>query len=239
MNILLLIIKDLRANWMLQLFSLAILFAISAGFVTIWLKGWTTSDPIESFVSLATAFYVIAVVLSSKLASLLFMKMDEIYGTGEIFASLPVTRSQIVFAKYATSFVQVLLGLSIHILAILIIVYFLVGLDHPAVGIIFNPMLWLLMLVLLLLSNSFSFPFYFRFGLTRGIAVVGIIQFLLIVVAVLTYKMLNPGDYIQDTLEWLSNQNRLLLQTGLIGFFLFILSGSMALSARLYHNKEL
>ena len=93
------------------------------------------------------------------------------------------------------------------------------------------------------LCYSFSYPFYFKFGLGRGALVIGFVQFVLMILGYLGYRMLktrlNIEEYAQGILEWLSNQNGLALLTGFIGLFLAILGGSIWLSSSFYSNKDI
>ena len=100
-----LIIKDFRANWTYLLFVLAILFAISMAFLYNWIGENGRSDP-------GLVLYFLIVLLSSALVSMLFMKVDEVYRSDEIYASLPVIRSQIVIARHGSGAVVFLMSLT-------------------------------------------------------------------------------------------------------------------------------
>ena len=119
-----LIIKDFRANRVYVLMSLAILFIISTVFILLVLEA---SDDIEP----ELVVYTIIIMLSSSSVSLLFFFQDEVFKTDEIFVSLPVKRSEVVLAKYATSFLQLLLALFVHFLGLQLGVLIQGGSSNP------------------------------------------------------------------------------------------------------------
>ncbi len=228
-----LILKDFRANWLYQLFSLVILFSISTLFIYLMLEGNGSADP-------ELVIYFMVVMLSSSFVSLLFMKVDEIYHTDEIFVSLPVTRNQIVLAKYASSFFQVLLALIFHFFGTQLGAYLQENLGHPELEITYSPILWSSILIALLLFKSYAYPLYFKFGLTKGAAIHSVIQFFFFVIFVtLMINYNNAWADFQHSLKWLVNQNRLEVLAVFTAFFLLIMGGSMVLSTNFFKNKDI
>ncbi|WP_339753393.1 ABC-2 transporter permease [uncultured Winogradskyella sp.] len=228
----LLIIKDFRANWMYQLWGLAILFFASVVFTYIVLKENGRADP-------ELVIYFIVVLLSSSAVSLLFMIIDELYQTDELFISLPVKRNQIVIAKYTSSIVQIILALSVHFLGVQIVSYFFGELNNSELKIIYNPIVWLSIFIILLLFKSYAYPLYFKFGLTKGVGIHCVIQFLILVIFIISCQIHNPSYFIQRAWQWILNQNVYLILMSIIGSFLLLLYGSLTLSKKLYRNKEL
>ncbi|MCK5402215.1 MAG: ABC-2 transporter permease [Flavobacteriaceae bacterium] len=228
-----LIIKDFRANWMYQLFSLVILFSTSTLFIYLMLKENGNADP-------ELVIYFMVVMLSSSIVSLLFMKIDEVHHTDEIFASLPVTRSQIVLAKYSTSFIQISLALVAHFLGAQFGAYMEGSMNYPELEIIYKPMLWLSILIALLFFKSYAYPLYFKFGLTKGAVIHSVIQFCffaIFVTIMINYN--NAWADFQHGLKWVVNQNKLEVLAIFTAFFLLIMGGSMVLSTNFFKNKDI
>jgi hypothetical protein len=219
-----LILKDFRANWLYQLFSLAILFCISMLFIYHMIEENGSADP-ELFI------YFMVVMLSSSAVSLVCMLIDELYQIDELFISLPVTRKQIVLAKYLSSIVQLALALVVHFLGAQVVIYFHGGLGNSELEIIYNPMVWIAVFMILLLFKCYSYPLYFKFGLMRGIAIHSLFQFILFVTFVVIMVNRNSSwNIFQEGINGILNQNRWILLTLVIAFFLLIMKGSLALS---------
>ena len=227
-----LILKDFRANWMYQSFSLVVLFAISTGsmYILIEEKGKTDPDMV---------LYVLIVVFSSAIVSLLFMIIDKVSKTDELFLSLPVARKQIVIAKYINSFVLFTLALLVHFSGATLGAYIQGNMNYPGMKIFYNPTLWLLIGTTLILINGFSFPFYFKFGLRKGAMIVIITEFLLLVLVFFGILMLGLSNYIVPTWNWLSAQSSLIVLIGIIILSLFIFGSSVSLSTKIYKNKDI
>ena len=228
-----LILKDFRTNWLYQLFSLAILFSISTLFIYLMLAENSNADP-------ELVIYFMVVMLSSSIVSLLFMTMDELHHTDNFFASLPVTRNQIVIAKYSTSFMQILLALIVHFLGANFGAYIEGSINYPELEIIYKPILWLSILIGLLLFKSYAYPLYFKFGLGKGIAIHSAIQFLffaLFVIIMINYS--KTWDYFQEGISWMLDQNEWMLLTVFIAFFFLMMGGSMILSIKGFKNKDI
>tara|TARA_R110001599_G_scaffold203055_1_gene399983 strand:- start:7281 stop:7979 length:699 start_codon:yes stop_codon:yes gene_type:complete len=232
MGILKLIQKDFRAHRVYLLYSVVLLCAISTLFTYLVLleNGRTDFELI---------MYFVIVLASTSIVSLLFIQMDELYKTDEIFASLPVTRTQIIIAKYLSSFIQVLLALAVHFLGIQLGAYFHGSPGSPQLEIIYNPLLWLIMGVLLLFFKSYSYPLYFRFGLTIGAATHGVIQFLWLVILILSFRFFNLQLKIEQLIEWGSGQNGYLLLTALVMAVVALMILSMTLSSKFFKHKAI
>ena len=228
-----LIYKDFRANWMFLLFALAILFALSSAFIYNWIGENGRTDP-------GLVLYYLTVLSSSSILSLLFMKVDEVYQTEAVFASLPIARGQMVKARYGSGLVQAILALVVHFLGAQLGAFLQGCSDYPALESIYDPMLWLGALIFLLLFNGCSYPFYFKFGLSRGALIVTICSFLFF--ATFVTVMINVDqawDVFQNSILWVLDQNPVVTLLLFAGIFLLIIAGSLALSFNIYKNKDL
>ena len=228
-----LIIKDFRANWLYQLFSLAILFCISLLFIYNMIEENGSADP-------ELVIYFVVVLLSSSAVSLVFMIIDELYKLDELFISLPVTKNQIILAKYTTSIVQLLLALVVHFLGVQVVIYFHGGLGNSELEIIYNPIIWISIFMILVLFKSYSYPFYFKFGLIRGVVIHSLLQFILFVIFVTTMVNYNNSWHaLPEGISWIFNQNKWILLAVAITFFILIMKGSTALSINNFKMKDI
>jgi len=232
MNIFKLIKKDFRAHWAYQLDGMVLLFAISTLFIYIMLQENSKADP-------ELIIYFMVMLLSTSIVSLLFITIDELYKIDEIFVSLPVTRTEIVIAKYSSSFIQVLLALPVHFLGVQLAIFFNGSLEDSGLEVIYNPILWLSMGGILLFFKSYAFPLYFKFGLAIGAAIHIGIQFLLLVILILSFQLFNLRFLIEKLIEWSDGQNEYLLFTAIAVAFISLMSFSIALSSKLYKNKSI
>ena len=184
--------------------------------------------------------YFVVVLLSSSAVSLLFMTIDELYKLDELFISLPVTKNQIVLAKYTSSIVQLLLGLVVHFLGVQVMIYFHGGLGNSELEIIYNPILWISVFMLLVLFKSYSYPIYFKFGLMKGVAIHSLLQFILFAIFVAT--MVNYNKFFNifpEGISWILNQNKWILLAVVMAFFILIMKGSTALSIKNFKMKDI
>lgn len=229
-----LIFKDFRAYLPYQLLSLLVAFVMSTLAVVFML---TAGDQIY------LGIFVVGSMLCSSMFSMVFMMMDESYGASEVYASLPVSRRQIVWARYLTSSVQILLVLAACILAAQPVAVFQESLDDPALQVIYHPLFWVMMLLLLLLVVGFSYPFYFKYGLGKGALILGLVQIVLIVVAGLAYYLFAPyldlKNELHTVFQWLLRQKPLFLILLVTGVWLIMLRGSVELSVRLFQKRDL
>ncbi|MFT4684203.1 MAG: ABC-2 type transport system permease protein [Glaciecola sp.] len=226
-----LFLKDFRANWLYQLFSLAILFCISMLFIYQMIEENGSADP-------ELLIYFSVVMLSSSAVSLVFMLIDELHKIDELFISLPVTRNQIVIAKYTSSIVQLLLALIVHFLGVQVVIYFHGGLGNSELEIIYNPIIWISVFMILVLFKSYSYPLYFKFGLIRGVAIHSLLQFILFVIFVaIMVNYNNSWNALPEGISWIFNQNWWILLIIVTVFFLVIIKGSIVLSIKNFKKK--
>jgi len=218
---------------MYQLLALAILFMVSLG----WIMALASGTQIE------WEIYIMGVLLTSLLVPNLFLIIDEIYQTEDLFASMPVNRKLIVYGKYGSTILQIILVLGIHLLGIHLGVFFFGGGLALDIGLAFDPLIWIVILILLLLFISFFFPFIFKFGLVKGAIIFGIIQLSLLILGfiglITLNSSLNPGKFLQPLFNWISPLSNFTLYIGLIAFLLFVIGGSIACSSKVYKNKDI
>jgi ABC-2 type transport system permease protein len=156
----------------------------------------------------------------------------------ELFISLPVTRNQIVIAKYTSSILQLLLALIVHFLGVQVVIYFHGGLGNSELEIIYNPIIWISVFMILVLFKSYSYPLYFKFGLIRGVAIHSLLQFILFVIFVtIMVNYNNSWNALPEGISWIFNQNWWILLTIVTVFFLVIIKGSIVLSIKNFKNK--
>jgi len=164
-----LVIKDFRANWTYVLLGLAVLLTLSMSFIYTALKAPFEVDP-------DILIYFLIVIVSSIVFSLLFLMLEQLYNTNILFASVPISRKQFVEQRYLTTYLQFLLSLGVHFLGLQIGIYFYGAIDHSTIEPLYSPLIWLLILIVMIIINGFSMPFYFKFGLRKGVFIIGLIQ---------------------------------------------------------------
>tara|TARA_R100001369_G_scaffold91869_1_gene134521 strand:- start:1999 stop:2595 length:597 start_codon:yes stop_codon:yes gene_type:complete len=184
--------------------------------------------------------YFMVVMLSSSAVSLLFMILDELYKIDQFFISLPVTRTQMVKAKYCSSLLQTGFAFVVHFLGTQFGIYLEGSINYPDLVIIYNPMWWLIVFTLLLVFKSYAYPIYFKFGLIKGIAIQSILQFLCFVFFVII--MINFSkiwNYFQNGLIWVFNQNMLTVLMACAVSIILVMNGSVTVSIKVFKNKDI
>ncbi|MEP0986503.1 ABC-2 transporter permease [Ekhidna sp.] len=221
-----LVIKDLRANTMYLLLLFVVIAGISAGF----------NIAIKAKVDIEVELYVLAVILSTMIASKVFTISDNESNADLFFAGLPVNRKQIVLGKYLSSAMLVLVTLGVHFLAITLSSNEALRAAHHFM---YQPPLWIFSFIILTFSDAFSFPFFFRFGIAKGAIVYGFCLLVLMIVTVLTVNMLNPTDLLYQVYLTLINQHPIALIVELAVFGFLILGGSIIISIHVFKHKDL
>lgn len=245
MNISQLIAKDLRANWLFQFSSLLVLFLVSIGFMYLALgEGNNQADSLSLVqASMAVLIYGMFIIPTTLLVALTFLILDEMYQTQSLLASLPVTRGQMVIARYATSFLQIFLALALHFIALLPGAYLNGGAHHPALAVLSHPLVWVLLAVALFLFLSFFYPFYFKFGMRKGMIRMTLALMCVILLAIKAWQIMDTSIEVQQTIqaivEWGQGQNGVVIVLGLLGCFLLLVGGSVKLSMVFYKNREI
>ncbi len=221
-----LVIKDFKANSMYLLLLFVVIAGISFGF----------NISIIKELDIETELYVIAVILSTTVASKVFAISDNEANADLFFAALPVNRRQMVMAKYISSSMLILITLGVHYLAISLSSNEALRLEH---AFMYQLPIWIFSFLLLILSDAFSFPFFFRFGLAKGAMAYGTFLLTLMIVSILTINMLNPSDLLYEWFIILTNQHPIALITELAIFGCLILGSSIIISINVFKHKDL
>ncbi|MFC1554220.1 ABC-2 transporter permease [candidate division KSB1 bacterium] len=117
-------------------------------------------------------FALIALMIST-VTSFLFFLVDAAYNAEQIYASLPIKRSKIVYAGFCTTAILALTGVCIMICEGYLTVYFLFNSD-PEYLKIFDLKILAAMVSFILIILSFFLPFVYSFGPGKGASVAGV-----------------------------------------------------------------
>ncbi len=228
-----LVIKDFRANWTYVVLGLAVLLTLSMSFIYTALKAPFAVDP-------DLIIYFLMVIVSCVLFSLLFLMIEQLYNTNIIFASLPISRKQFVVQRYAATYLQFVLALGVHFIGLQLGIYFYGLTDLAALGLVYNPLIWLLILLVMMCINGFSMPFYFKHGLGRGILIIGLIQcFSCITFVYIMISFSEIWDEIQDVIFTVISIDTFITIPICIGITFLISWISTQISFSIYKSKDL
>ena len=228
-----LILKDFRANWQYLLMSFCVLFTISTLFIYSMLEYQGRADP-------DLILYFLQVMMTSIFFSLLFFKVDEMYNTNEIFVSLPVSRSQIVKARYVNTVVYVFIAIIIHFAGSQFGIFIHNGSQNSELILLYNPSLWGFVFLSALIIGAYSMPFYFKFGINKGVLVVFVIHFLFVVfVITLIINMNGLWSDVQKALMSIIKISNTILIYSYISIVMLVVLISTLISVKIYKNKEI
>lgn len=238
-----LVIKDFQANKTYTLLGLALVFVLTAVLMVSAMLNDGGGESASQYNSVMTRMYSLIIVLVIRMTSFLYLKIDDMYSIDGTIASLPVTRKDVVYSRYVSSGILLVLAIIIQLLVTLIVELVFGARGDSALSFIHEPAPWFFVLLLFLFFNSLSFPFYFRFGTRLGVLIVVIAQFL---VVVLVFTVLNNlGDSfnwferMEEFLEWTLIEN---LTESLILCALFVallVTVSAKLSAKIYKTRDI
>ncbi|PCI31468.1 MAG: hypothetical protein COB60_11590 [Flavobacteriaceae bacterium] len=228
-----LVIKDFRANWSYVLLGLAVLLTLSMTFIYTALREPFAVDP-------DVLIYFLIVIVSSIVFSLLFLMIEQLYNTNILYASVPVSRKQFVQQRYVATYFQLILALGVHFLGLQIGIYFYGSMDPLVLEALYNPLTWLLILIVLVILNGFSMPFYFKFGVRKGILIIGLIQcFSLIAFVYIMMYFSEFWDAFQNMIFNVIALNTLTTIPICIGLSLLLTWISIQTSVSIYKSKDL
>ncbi len=230
---LVLVIKDFRANWKYVVLGLTVLLTLSLSFIYTALKAPFAVDP-------DLLIYFLLVIVSSIVFSLLFLMIEQMYNTNMLFASLPISRKQFVVQRYMATYLQFVLALGAHFIGLQIGIYFYEVTDQTILEPIYNPHVWLLNLLAMMFINGFSMPFYFKHGLRKGILIIGLIQcFSCISFVYIMISFTEIWDTFQQLIFTIISLNSLVTIPLCIGSTLLISWVSTQISISIYKSKDL
>ena len=210
MSLIKLVKKDFQSGKVYTIFSLVILFILSVLLMASTMDLNTANSAGES-ATIEMMIYLIMITLVSRVGSLLYMKLDELYNVSYVITSLPVTRKEIVMAKYVSASLHVGLSLLIQLLAVVIVILISGLWSAPGLSFAYSPTFWFALLLILIAYNSLSFPVYFKYGLSRGVMAVLLIQFALALIIITVVYNLDDLSILfnqfENLLEWLKDQS--------------------------------
>lgn len=223
---LLLIIKDFRAQKLYLMLLFIVITGMSAGF--------NITQRMETDIEME--LYIFAVVLSTIIASKLFMLIDYQTNAELFFGALPVNRKKMVMSSYGSSALLALLILGVHYLAVIISSTEDL---RTAYAFMYEAPMWIFAFVLLVLTDAFSFPFSFKYGLVKGTFVYGCFLITLIITAIVTINTLNPSGLLYSWFTAFFRQSPVILISQLTVFGIIILGVSIFISIRTYQGRDL
>lgn len=144
---------------------------------------------------LPAALFLSAVLASGSIA------LEESQRTETLWASLPVSRRQIVFARYLTVLLGILLGLGLTWVVGQVVGRLLAqGAVNPAP--FASPTALAPVFVVLSLSSALYLPFYFRWGAGRGAVILSAVGVgLLLIITLLVQWQLGENGYYSPMLQ--------------------------------------
>lgn len=236
-----LIKKDFIAGW---IFLLGI--AILIPFITT-MAIWAMMDDFGGLIIGVFTFITIGLCIAS---SFIFTGIDTASNADMIYASLPIKRSTIVYARYSSSMLITTTSFMLVILTCLSSVYIFNKAD-PAFELLLSLRGIISMITFLLLILSFILPFVFKFAFGKGITAALITQ-ICFVISVPVFKFLMKALYgiwefditfftklLDDILKWIIELQAVyayLLIFTIVSIIIFI---SIILSVRFYNRRDL
>ncbi len=227
-----LILKDFRVHALLVVICLAALFAASTLYIALVLlsgNGFKTE----------LMLYTLITILSSSAVSLLFFIQDEMFKTDAVFVSLPVSRKQLVWSKYISSIVLLLLAFTAHFFGFQLGVVINNGVGFEGAVVYEGPLLWCMLLLAVVAFKSYAFPLYFKFGMATGGMVFSVFQLLVVIAFLYSLQFETWTDQINAVVVWAEQRSLGGLFGMLLCLVVLLTSGSMPLSAQLFKNKNL
>jgi hypothetical protein len=236
-----LIRKDFIAGWM---FLIGVVFIIP--FITL-ITMWAMMDDFGGVIIGVFTFIVMVLCIAS---SFIFLGVDNAYKAEMIYASLPIKRSRIVFARYLSSFILTIGSFSLAVLSCLSMVYIFNETD-PAFNIILTFRGIISMLSLLFMVLSFIFPFIFKFGPGKGVTAALITQISLMIAipvikfvlkalqGILVFDFAMFNRMLHTAIKWIIGLTAFQAYVLIFGIVSLIIFASIGLSVRFYKGMDL
>ena len=205
---------------------------------------------VHDFGGLVLGFYIPMIIVLSIGSSFIFIGIDSSRNADALYVSLPVKRSKIIFARYFSSFIMILLSVSLIFLTALVSIQLLNETD---------PVLMLFLtlrgmtgtILFLLFILAFYLPFVFKFGLGKGMSAalmtqIGLILIVLvgkfsfnIIQGIFAFDLSFISGLLDAIGKWVmglsANSTYLLIFVVLMVSILI----SMGLSIRFYKNRDI
>lgn len=234
-----LILKDLRAHWPFQ---------VATGTGVVLFSTLVSAVMLDDGGTFITAVFVSASLFLCLVFAFTGVIADHMYKTEPVYASLPVDRSRIVQARYATVIAYAAVGYLLALTSIPLAQFFQ---DRNEVLGIFQPANLVALAFLLAFVLSWCLPCYFRFGLAKGIWWAdAILLALLSGPAVADFFWALTDGYVrfdaglvltlaEAALDWADTLSPILLYAGFALLTAAVVLPSAALSVRLYRYQDL
>jgi ABC-type transport system involved in multi-copper enzyme maturation permease subunit len=173
--------------------------------------------------------------------------LEEVQGTDALWCSLPVSRSQFVFARYTTTVVGVLLGLGMSWVVGSVAWSWFRRTEDAAAAFPYGPGTYALMFFVLLGAAALYLPCYFRLGAGRGAMLFSVLVLAILVLASAAGSLI---VFLAGGAEALENAwrpdpeelERLLAGLGrlnlIVALTLALVVGSAALAARFFDARD-
>ena len=207
-----LVIKDFKAGKVYLISTLLTLVLISIGFMLIRL----TDDTPE------VELYILVVLISCSITARLFILINESYQVDKQFISLPVSRNQMVKARYFSSLALIAISMIVHLTIVLTFGQFSQISNQTSLSILYEPTLWVILGLLLVIGNNLSYPFHFKFGFYMGSVISIFCQFILLVLIVFCAQFTSVQNLFNRLWEFIIHQHEALIIVVLVILFLFI-----------------
>lgn len=236
-----LIRKDFIAGW---IFLIGVVILIP--FITL-IAMWAMMDDFGGVIIGVFTFIVMVLCIAS---SFIFLGVANVYKAEMIYASLPIKRSRIVFARYLSSFQLMGGSFSLAVLSCLSMVYIFNETD-TAFNIILSFRGIISMLSLLFVVLSFIFPFIFKFGSGKGVTAALITQIGLMIAVPVVKFVINAlqgilafdfaffNRMLHTAIKWIVGLSAFQAYLLLLGIVSFVILVSIGLSVRFYNRMDL
>lgn len=224
-----LVIKDFRASKIYLIPTLLTLLLISVGFMLIRLNDNTPE----------VELYILVMLISCSVTAKLFIVINEFNQTDKHFISLPVSRNQMVKARYFSSLALIVISLIVHLTIVLIFGQFSQISNQKSLSILYEPTLWIVLSVLLICGNNLSYPFHFKFGFYLGAVFSISVQFVLLLLILFCLQFTSAQNLFNRLWEFFIHQNEILIIVELIILFIFITWLSLKISLKSFKSKDL
>ncbi len=226
------------------------LFLLGAAILIPFLSSIAMAAMIDDFGGINMGIFTFIVIALCVGASFIFIAIDTSFKTEMTYASLPLKRSTIVFARYVSSIIITLTGFCLVILSCLTIVYLFYQND-PAFKIFLSSRGIISMISFLLIILAVILPFLFKFGPGKGVIAALIVQIGIVLLLPLSEFIINALNDIwnfdiaffykllQEILIWMTALPAIYAYLFVCSIVVSLNAISIALSVRFYDRRDL